>query len=75
MSAFCIGILAMEKQIDSCLHFVLVFWQWKNELIHVCIFVLLFGKWKNELIHVCILYWYPGNGKTFLLSNETEIVV
>jgi hypothetical protein len=48
----------MEKQIDSCLHFVFVFRQW-----------------KNKLIHVCIWYWYLGNGKTFLFSNETEFVV
>jgi hypothetical protein len=49
MYAFCIGILAMEKRIDSCLHFGFVFLQWKNELIHVCILYWYSGNGKMNL--------------------------
>jgi hypothetical protein len=46
MFAFCIGILAMEKLIDACLHFVFVFWQWKNDMIHFCILYWYSGNEK-----------------------------
>jgi hypothetical protein len=45
---FGIGILAMEKQIDSCLHFVLVFSQWKKELIHVYILYWYSGNGNTD---------------------------